>query len=62
MGYIYYMGKYEVTNAQYCQFLNAKLPTISDTPPMLAQFCPVTRTACTICATDDAGSQWWNQL
>jgi formylglycine-generating enzyme len=28
--YVYQMGKYEVTNAQYCQFLNAKLPTISD--------------------------------
>ena len=31
VGYNYYMGTYEVTNAQYCQFLNAKLPDISDT-------------------------------
>jgi len=28
--YAYQMGTYEVTNAQYTQFLNAKLPTISD--------------------------------
>jgi formylglycine-generating enzyme required for sulfatase activity len=26
VGYLYQMGKYEVTNAQYCQFLNAKAP------------------------------------
>ena len=26
VAYGYQMGKYEVTNAQYCQFLNAKLP------------------------------------
>ena len=25
------MGTYEVTNAQYCQFLNAMMPNISDT-------------------------------
>jgi formylglycine-generating enzyme len=28
--YVYRMSKYDVTNAQYCQFLNARLPTISD--------------------------------
>lgn len=31
--YVYSIDKYEVTNAQYCQFLNAKLPTISDPWP-----------------------------
>jgi formylglycine-generating enzyme len=30
VGYAYQMGKYEVTNAQYAQFLNAKLPNITD--------------------------------
>jgi len=30
VGYSYRIGKYEVTNAQYCEFLNAKLPNISD--------------------------------
>jgi formylglycine-generating enzyme len=30
VGYVYQMGKYDVTNAQYCEFLNAKLPTITD--------------------------------
>ena len=30
VGYGFVMGKYEVTNAQYAQFLNAKLPNISD--------------------------------
>jgi formylglycine-generating enzyme required for sulfatase activity len=32
VGYVYDMGTYEVTNAQYCQFLNAQLPTITDAP------------------------------
>ena len=27
VGYIYQIGKYEVTNAQYCEFLNAKAAT-----------------------------------
>jgi len=30
VAYGYGIGKYEVTNAQYCEFLNAKLPNISD--------------------------------
>ena len=30
VAYTYQIGKYEVTNAQYCEFLNAKLPNISD--------------------------------
>ena len=29
VGYAYQMDKYEVTNAQYCQFLNGVLPTIN---------------------------------
>lgn len=29
VAYDYQIGKYEVTNAQYCEFLNAKLPAIS---------------------------------
>jgi hypothetical protein len=31
MAYACQMRKYEVTNAQYCEFLNCKLPTVSDT-------------------------------
>jgi len=31
VSYSYSIGTYEVTNAQYCQFLNAELPDISDT-------------------------------
>lgn len=27
VGYVYHMGKYEVTNSQYCEFLNAKAVT-----------------------------------
>jgi formylglycine-generating enzyme len=30
VAYTYKMGKHEVTNSQYCEFLNWKLPTISD--------------------------------
>lgn len=30
VAYTYQIGKYEVTNAQYCEFLNAKLPDIAD--------------------------------
>jgi formylglycine-generating enzyme required for sulfatase activity len=30
VSYAYKIGKYEVTNAQYCAFLNAKLPNIAD--------------------------------
>jgi formylglycine-generating enzyme len=30
VGYVYQMGKYEVTNTQYCRFLNDVLPTIND--------------------------------
>ena len=30
VNYTYNIGKYEVSNAQYAEFLNAKLPTISD--------------------------------
>ena len=31
--YNYQMGEFDVTDAQYCQFLNAKLPTISNPVP-----------------------------
>ena len=69
MSYSYSIGKYEVTNAQYCQFLNANLPNISDPAPVginsnnNSTFCPVTRTGCIIlpCHSDD-GSQCWNRL
>jgi formylglycine-generating enzyme len=30
VAYTYRIGTYEVTNAQYCEFLNAKLPNIAD--------------------------------
>lgn len=30
VAYKYQIGTYEVTNAQYCEFLNAKLPNIAD--------------------------------
>jgi formylglycine-generating enzyme len=33
VNYVYQMGTYDVTCAQYCQFLNAKLPNITDTTP-----------------------------
>jgi formylglycine-generating enzyme len=33
VAYTYNIGKYEVTNGQYCEFLNAKLPNISDPHP-----------------------------
>ena len=45
VAYTYHLGKYEVTNAQYCEFLNAKLPTMPT--PKRPTYCPMTRLACT---------------
>ena len=62
MGYNYYMGKYEVTNAQYCQFLNAKLPTLATLSQRSEAFCPVTRTACITLNMSRWIRTWWNRL